>query len=146
MSRRWNGNSWTLSFNTANSASSASAYWCSWSFQTAFRESNLIVFGIVLLSFWVPRVPMVWGHHEIMRAHQNSSLYVYIYIYICVCVCILLLSATTRLNLIVFYSLSFYRSSAISRHSLHNVDKRGYYSTPHGFSNFSTVLTYRHRG
>ena len=30
-----------------------------WSFQTAFRESNLIVFGIVLLSFWVPRVPMI---------------------------------------------------------------------------------------
>ena len=29
------------------------------SFQTAFRESNLIVFGIVLLSFWVPRVPMI---------------------------------------------------------------------------------------
>ena len=26
------------------------------------RESNLIVFGIVLLSFWVPCVPMIWGH------------------------------------------------------------------------------------
>ena len=50
---------------------------------------------------------------------------IFIYIYI------LLLSATTKLNLIVFfYSLSFYRSTALSRHSLHNVDKRGYYTTP----------------
>ena len=32
-----------------------------WSFKTAFRESNLILFGIVLLSFSVPRVPMIWG-------------------------------------------------------------------------------------
>ena len=130
-------NSWTLSFNTANSASSASPYWCSWSFQTAFRESNLIVFGIVLLSFWVPPVPMICGHaqeiyysgtgqvlrghHKMRRAHQNTTLYVYLYI---------LGTATTRLNLIVFYSLSFCRSSAVSRHSLHNVDKRGYYTTP----------------
>ena len=32
-----------------------------WSFKTAFRESNLIVFGKVFLSLSVPRVPMIWG-------------------------------------------------------------------------------------
>ena len=58
------------------------------SFKTACRESNLIVVGIVLLSYRVPRVPMVWGHtqetyctgigeggpSEIMRAHQKTAL------------------------------------------------------------------------
>ena len=66
-----------------------------------------------------------------MRAHQNTTLYIYMYICIYIYIYILLLSATTRLNLIIFfYYLSFYRSNAISRHSLHNVDKRGYYTTP----------------
>ena len=39
--------------------------------------------------------------------------------------------AIRRMNPIVFfYYLSFYRSNAIPRHSLHNEDKRGYYTTP----------------
>ena len=49
-SGRWDLMS-SLCFSTANSASSAGAYWWDCSFKTALRKSNLIGFGIVLLSF-----------------------------------------------------------------------------------------------
>ena len=49
-SGRWDSMD-SLSFSTANSASSASTYWWHRSFKTAFRKSNLSVFGIVVLSF-----------------------------------------------------------------------------------------------
>ena len=64
------------------------------------------------------------GHHKIMRARQNTALYIYMYIYIYSFI------GHYKTEPYRFHSLSFYRSTAISRHSLHNVDKRGYYTTP----------------
>ena len=64
-----------------------------WSVKTAFRDSNLIVFDIVLLSLWVPRVLMIWSHAQeiyytgtgqVLRGHhknQGTSQYNLIYIY-----------------------------------------------------------------